>query len=432
MINAYRRAKNFRARKAKQNPPQLNRDQWGKEGFLLEMSPDRYLLGQGPFRTSMEPNEGEWSLFHPPFFFFPPFHKNPAPYWYIPAVTGLFSKKQLLAFLTQREQNGPAEPLWEKPRFDSFQKVFCKIQEQIKQNKIQKAVPVFFETADFSLQEGKILSFIYRLIAGSRGQEGVNYAFVSGDSALIGRTPEYLFQKKGLYVQTMALAGTAQSPRHNLLKDPKEKWEHELVAKELSKLLKPLGKVRRTGAYVYSIGNLRHLRTDFKLKLEKQNIVKPAVRDVKSEKLLKQQLFAGEDLRIKGVGKRTLLKQQLFAGEELNSGILNQSGRNKELSFKELCFLLHPTPALGGFPRPPALKLLFELQEKTGPRLFFGAPFGVVKNDKAFCVTAIRNIQFKGGKAYIGSGCGLVKAGRVDREWKELSKKRQAIKDLLF
>ncbi len=355
----------------------LHKNQLEKQGFLLEISPGRYLLGEGPFCAEREPAPGKWSLFHPPFFFFPPFQKNKKPYWYIPSVATVFSKKELLAFLPQQKLKSPPLSsftglLWKKPHFNSFQEVFFKIKEQIKKNNIQKAVPVFFETADFPLDKKNILTLIHLLIAGSNESHGVNYAFWSGAKALIGRTPEYLFRKQGLYVQTMALAGTARGGGHNLLKDPKEKWEHKLVVKQITNLLHPLGDLRKSSSYIYSTGKLRHLRTDFKLKLK------------------------------------------------------------KDISFQKLCLLLHPTPALGGFPRSPALKLLFDLQEKTSPRFFFGAPFGVVKGDKAFCVVAIRNVQFNKDKAYIGSGSGLVKESQIAREWQELSKKRRFIKDILF
>ena len=51
--------------------------------------------------------------------------------------------------------------------------------------------------------------------------------------------------------------------------------------------------------------------------------------------------------------------------------------------------------------------------------------------EQSFCVVAIRNVQFINGKAYIGSGCGLVKESQIEKEWKELKKKRQFIKKIL-
>ncbi len=337
---------------------------------MLQMAPDQYLLGEGPFSLSVAPVLDRWSVFHPPFFL----SESDWDKWYIPSSTGVFSRKQLLVFLKdQRTAVNIFDRLWEEPSFSFFKDFFLSAQEQIKQNKIQKVVPVFFEIADYSLREQEIPEFIHRLVVHSdRGRGGVVYAFWSGSKALMGITPEHLFRKEALYIQTMALAGTARGPQHDLLKDSKEKWEHELVVKEMKCILTPLGEQKLSDTYVYSIRNIRHLRTDFKLQLK------------------------------------------------------------SDISFKRICRLLHPTPALGGFPKKPALDLLLELQEKKLARHHFGAPFGVVKGNKTFCVAAIRNIQFVDGKAYLGSGCGLVKDSRLEREWKELKMKRQIIKNILF
>ena len=84
------------------------------------------------------------------------------------------------------------------------------------------------------------------------------------------------------------------------------------------------------------------------------------------------------------------------------------------------------------WPREEALNLLIELHQKPNLRYGFGAPFGVSMGREAFCVVAIRNVQFVKDKAYIGSGCGLVKGSRIESEWEELKKKRQSVKDILF
>ena len=61
------------------------------------------------------------------------------------------------------------------------------------------------------------MALVYRLISGSRRAMAA-YAYWSGQYAIIGVTPEYLFRKKGRYVQTMALAGTARNSQAQLTK----------------------------------------------------------------------------------------------------------------------------------------------------------------------------------------------------------------------
>ena len=344
--------------------------QWGKEGFLLQMAPDQYLLGAGPFLSSSRPVQDKWSLFYPPFFFSEP--KTDSSFWHIPSVTALLSKEELFSFLKdQKMKRDILNKKWKKPPFSDFQYVFLNAQKQIAQNKIQKVVPVFFETADYSLTKKDVPALVHRLVIRAE-KKGTVYAFWSGQKAVMGCTPEYLFRKEGLYVQTMALAGTARDSQHDLLKDPKEKWEHHLVVEEIKTILASLGQYRFSDTYMYSVGDICHLRTDFKLQLK------------------------------------------------------------KDIPVKKLCHLMHPTPALGGFPGREALDLLMEFQKKHDARYGFGAPFGVSINHKAFCVVAIRNIQFINGKMYIGSGCGLVKESQMEREWEEINKKSQFIKDILF
>lgn len=344
----------------------IDKNQLKKEGFLLQMNTDQYLLASGPFSIHFRPSLSKWSLFHP-FFFLSEFRS-----WYLPSSTAFFSRGQLLAFL--ENQNSQVCDItadqWQSPSFSVFKDFFLKTQKQIKQNKIQKVVPVFFETTDYFLNPGDILALIHRLISRSGGE--TTYAYWSDRRTVIGATPEYLFRKKGRYVQTMALAGTARHSRHNLLEDPKEQWEHQLVVDEMKILLATLGEYRFSDTYIYATENMRHLRTDFNLRLK------------------------------------------------------------SDLSFEKLCCLLHPTPALGGSPRKEALNLLAELQRKHHLRYGFGAPFGVSMGHEAFCVVAIRNIQFMDGKAYIGSGCGLVKESIMEREWDELKQKRQFIKNILL
>lgn len=348
----------------------LCKAQGQKEGFLLQTDIDQYLLANGPFSRSFKPAKNKWSLFHPPFFLSDSGLGN----WYIPSKVNFFSKEKLLAFLnpqTKKKALNISNLRWNLPSFSDFESFFLKAKKQIAQEKLQKVVPVFFETAEYELQKGDMLSLGYRLVSNTSKQAGFVYAFWSGKKAIAGFTPEYLFQKEGFFVQTMALAGTAQNAGHDLLNDSKEQKEHQIVVEELKTCLEKIGKYQLSKTYVCAVGGMRHLRTDFKWHLK------------------------------------------------------------KNISFEKLCSFLHPTPALGGVPKKSALDMLADLNKKHHPRNSFGAPFGLIRGEKAFCLVAIRNIQFMNNKAYIGSGAGLVKESQLKKEWEELKKKRQVIKNIL-
>ena len=351
-----------------QNMNRINEAQWKKEGFFLQMSSDRYLLASGPFVLSDKPNAHQWSLFRPPFFSGLCSRKasDKSFYWYTASEAAFYSRKELLSFLKdQRVKQNIKDWDWKDPCFFQFRDFFFKMKKQMAEGKLQKVVPACFKTASYSLKAKDIPSFLYPLIKAEQG--GAAYGWWSGGRALFGLTPEYLFRKQGLYVQSLALAGTARDPEHNLLADPKERKEHRLVVEEIQKLLSPLGKYYVSDTYIHSLGGISHLRTDFKLRLK------------------------------------------------------------KHISCEKLCFILHPTPALGGVPRRRALELLSLFHQKTQKRHDFGAPFCVSKEEQALCVVAIRNIQFIKAKVYLGAGCGLVQESQLEREWGELKKKQMFI-----
>ncbi len=392
----------------------INKKAWLKEGFLLKMAPDRYLLGEGPFVYSSQPDPGQWSLFHPPFF--GSFDERGDERgvstgrgdWRIPSNTAFFSKKELLAFLGARQSSNEFEKSisWCSPDFSLFRERFLEAQKEIKQGLLKKVVPVFFETADFCLTEKAKRDFFHRLILAG-AECGMAYAVWSEGQAIMGRTPEILFQVQQNHLQTMALAGTARDERHDLMKDQKERKEHEWVTESIKTTLKGMGECQISGPYVHTVGSLRHLRTDFEVNLNQTG----TGQGLPFEKGAAFGLFSSYKANVK-------------------HAFSNEISIKKQLSFHQLCSCLHPTPALGGVPKEQALRLLEKWDHP--PRYGFGAPFGVVLKDRAFCVVAIRNAQFLGEKVFIGSGVGLIMESDMEQEWRELKQKRDFIKSILF
>jgi menaquinone-specific isochorismate synthase len=83
--------------------------------------------------------------------------------------------------------------------------------------------------------------------------------------------------------------------------------------------------------------------------------------------------------------------------------------------------LLHPTPAVGGVPKAPAMQHIMELEPFS--RGWYAAPVGWISRDAAeFCV-AIRSALIKGRFAYLYSGAGLVKGSDPLSEWEEVDQK---------
>ena len=97
------------------------------------------------------------------------------------------------------------------------------------------------------------------------------------------------------------------------------------------------------------------------------------------------------------------------------------------LDVEKLTRALHPTPALGGFPRAQAMRWL-QSQPEAVFRRRFGAPFGYVDGDFAHVVVAIRGLQLHSGRWWLASGCGVVEGSVPEREWSELALKRESIR----
>lgn len=95
-----------------------------------------------------------------------------------------------------------------------------------------------------------------------------------------------------------------------------------------------------------------------------------------------------------------------------------------QVEFDALVQALHPTPALGTYPRE---RKWLEHYQTILPRGRFGAPVG----HKGGCYVAIRNMQWDEERWQIGAGCGVVKESELEREWRELKLKIGATRQIL-
>ena len=208
------------------------------------------------------------------------------------------------------------------------------------------------------------------------------------DTGILGATPELLFERKGGKVQAMALAGTrphsipgatvSEPERMPLLDDPKERAEHQYVIDGVRRSLSPFGKVTLGQTRELRLPSFSHLLTPIELE---------------------------------------------------------PSGT---FEFGEIARALHPTPALGAFPREAGMRWL-ESQPWAATRGRFGAPFGaqwktLVGEEQAQCWVAIRNIQWRKPsrknlhRVILGAGCGIVEKSELKQEWRELESKARSVR----
>lgn len=265
---------------------------------------------------------------------------------------------------------GPSQ--WQEPAKSDFATDLEVIQSKIKNGQIQKAVPVVFARSEHTVTAADRAQMILSLLQAPPSL--YVYGIWQNGEGVLGATPETLFEYSEGHLKTMALAGTCPKEdvieRDSLLQDEKEMHEHLLVLEDIKSVLKPLGDIQTDGPQILELPTLFHLFT-----------------------------------------KITVACRSLP-------------------SFIDLIKNLHPTPALGVAPRSYGYKWMKELPGQDG-RARYGAPFAFLSKEEALCLVGIRNIQWNKTSSMIGSGCGVVAASDLEREWRELYQKRLSVRKIL-
>jgi isochorismate synthase len=208
------------------------------------------------------------------------------------------------------------------------------------------------------------------------------FAMQSGDSWFIGATPERLVRLERGRVDVTCLAGSigiGQSPEERrslatqLLASAKDREEHEIVVRSTQAALEEVCEsvVRQPNTpRVAASRSVQHLETPL-------------------------------------------------------TGYLPRGG-----DVLELVERLHPTPAVGGYPRDRALAAIRELE--TIERGWYAGPFGWVDLDGAgeFAV-AIRSALVSGTSASLFAGCGIVAGSEPRQEFEETNLKLRPMREAL-
>jgi isochorismate synthase len=203
----------------------------------------------------------------------------------------------------------------------------------------------------------------------------------TGQAAFVGASPELLVRRSGAVAATVALAGT--TPRsadpavddhlgEAMLRSPKVRDEHSIVVRRIERTLRPhaVWVHAENQPFVVKVGNLQHLATPIRAQLA-----------------------------------------------ESHSAI-------------ELAGYLHPTPAIGGEPRAPALELIRELEGID--RGWYTGPVGWMDaaEDGEFCV-GLRSALIRDREAHLFAGCGIVADSDPTAELQESELKFEALLPLL-
>lgn len=181
----------------------------------------------------------------------------------------------------------------------------------------------------------------------------------------IGASPEILAQKRGLEFKTVALASTKKN-------DDDSEWsskdfdEHRYVVESIKETAEryKIEELAINGPYSHDAGPVRHLKTDFSGHFTKEN----------------------------------------------HWDFVND---------------LHPTPAVCGTPRIPALDLL--LSREMHDRELYTGYIGVVDAEKLDLFVNLRCAQVQRDKAFLYVGGGFTKDSIAQNEWEETENKAETL-----
>ncbi|MGG3955697.1 isochorismate synthase [Bhargavaea massiliensis] len=203
------------------------------------------------------------------------------------------------------------------------------------------------------------------------------FAFESGSACFIGASPEQLVKKDGKICETACLAGSIRRG-HTIKED-----------EELGQRLLADDKNRREHAFVV-------------------DMIEQAMNEVCTEVVVPSE--------------PTLLKMRHI--QHLYTPV---HGRVKEgISIFSLVERLHPTPALGGFPKEKAVQTIREIEPLD--RGWYAAPIGWVDADgNGEFAVAIRSALLDTNEAHLFAGCGIVAHSDPRSEYEETNVKFKAM-----
>ncbi|MGE3075021.1 MAG: isochorismate synthase MenF [Dehalococcoidia bacterium] len=316
----------------------------------------------------------------------------------VPSLLVAFEGERVSASLTLRQHEVPSEhdiaceieqllgqsegmtsSLAPEPPADPeiWKRVVARVIQEIRSGAYQKAVLArSVDVPTPNLNRGRVLSAL-----AERYPACYIFQYTRGESAWVGASPELLARVEGGSVRAVCLAGSrprSDDPatddrfRDELLSSPKEREEHELVRAAIASGIGPFcsSVEHPTVPAVVRMANIQHLKTPFEGKL---------------------------------LPGTTLL---------------------------DIAASLHPTPAVGGSPRPEALHAIDALEGLD--RGWYAGPIGWMDfaGEGEFAV-GLRSGLLSPGCARIYAGAGIMADSSPENEYAETETKLRPLRESL-
>ena len=254
---------------------------------------------------------------------------------------------------------------------NDFKNQFDWSQTQFQNKKLLKTVPM--TNFKFNLNESVSIVQLLKQVLVLNSKDTSIYGQWNKDKGFVGVSPETLGQwsyQPNQMFSTMALAGTwGQSIKIENYDqvDLKTKNEHQIVVDDITEKLKLQKRFFKEETHIVKLPHLNHLKTNLHCRVDD------------AEKAL-----------------------QLISD-------------------------LHPTAALGIFPRDKQMNLHFSNFSAQKDRKHFGAPWVIMNKNFCKSIVTIRQLQWDQRKIQIPVGCGITVESQFDSEWQELITKRNSV-----
>lgn len=346
-----------------------------QSGAILQTSQDIFTLIWGPFLKLSgldEPHSDEKTIIYKPEFW--DFAESKSGLCLTGTQERQFSRSDLL-FLLKRHGSTSINVQWENLQDAGFCDQFNWSFRKFSEHKLKKTVPIICQQGQVSFKKDNLVFALQSVIQDVH--YGYTYGFWENETGFLGHTPELVLNwtAETQIFKTVALAGTQEKQGlNNILQDTKILNEHQIVSVDLQEILNkevPDKKVEIQGPAVLELKYLVHLVTSL------------LIRDVNQTQAL------------------NLLKS------------------------------LHPSAALGIYPRILKEYEDFKKFHLQQTRAGFAAPFGFINNQFTLVVAAIRSFQFTSNSVTIFSGCGVTDESVLLEELSEVEKKRNSVKKMM-